>query len=56
MSIKTHVSALSKDVQQRIVYLLRMNGCFDEDIQQALSGRLCDLKDTIDIDEVVCLC
>jgi len=56
MSTKTYVSTLPKFMQNQIVRLLEMNGCMDEDIQLAMNSRLCDLKDTIDIDEVMCLC
>ena len=56
MSIKTYVSTLPNYIQSQIVELLKLNGCMDDDIQLALNGRLCDLKDTIDIDEVMCLC
>ena len=56
MSIKTHVSTLPNYIQSQIVELLKLNGCMEDDIQLALSGRLCDLKDTIDIEEVMCLC
>lgn len=56
MSSKIHVSMLPKYVQSQIIELLKLNGCMDDDIQLALNGRLCDLKDTIDIEEIMCLC
>lgn len=55
MSSKIHVSMLPSYIQSQIIELLKLNGCMEDDIQLALKGRLCDLKDTIDIEEL-CLC
>lgn len=43
------ISSLSNDIQEAIERDLRQLGLDDEDIEIAMSSRLCDLEDTIDI-------
>lgn len=52
MSNRTHVSKLNVFTQKRIKALLRLNGYDREAIQIAMNGRLCDLEDVIDLDEI----
>ena len=52
MSVKTYVATLNKNMQDKIIELLKLNGCLEEDIEMALNSRLCDLQDTIDLEEV----
>lgn len=47
----TYISLLSNDIQEAIERELRQLGLDDEDIELAMSSRLCDLEDTIDIEK-----
>lgn len=46
-----YISLLSNDIQEAIERDLRQLGLDDEDIEIAMSSRLCDLEDTIAIDK-----
>ena len=57
MAKQTHISKLNYKVQKLIISLLQQNGCDDETITYLLNnGRLCDITEYIDIEEVTCLC
>ena len=45
------ISLLSENIQEAIARDLRQLGLDNEDIEIAMSSRLCDLEDTIDIDK-----
>ena len=57
MAKQTHISKLNYKVQKLIISLLQQNGCDNEIITYLLNnGRLCDIIEYIDIEEVICLC
>ena len=57
MAKQTHISKLNYKIQNLIINLLQQNGCDNETIDYLLqNGRLCDITEYIDIEDVACLC
>jgi len=57
MAKQTHISKLNYKIQKLLADLLAQNGCDNETIEYLLNnGRLYDVMEYIDIEEVVCLC
>ena len=47
----TYIWMLPQKVQQEIVLALLIAGIEGDDLERALDGRVCDLEDTISIEE-----
>jgi len=52
MNKTIHICQLSVRYQDYIIRALTENGINKEDIETALNSRLCDLEDTINVEEV----
>ena len=47
------IQSLDIKVQKKIAYQLRAIGMYEEDIRLVMSGKIRDIEDNIDIDEVL---
>ena len=47
------IQSLDIKVQKKIAYQLRLIGMYEEDIRLVMSGKIRDIEDNIDIDEVL---
>ena len=54
INYNTHIARLDVAIQRKLAYKLRQAGLFEDDIQLLMNGKLRDIKDNININEVFC--
>lgn len=52
INLNAHISTLSDKVQYKIINDLMLQRFSEEDIQLVLSGRLRDIEDNVDLNEI----